>query len=244
MFMALFKPFIIGSISGCVATCVIQPIDTIKVVIQSRREAAGKTKINLSPFHVGKQLIDKNGFLSLYRGLDSALLRQVVYTGIRLGLYRVFEDDIKYRQKRFMTFGEKVGYSMLAGLIGSAIANPLDMSLIRFQADSNLPAAEKRNYKHVGDALVQMKRELGFFGMWRGSIPTITRAMALNSFTLVAYNEAKEKLQKWMGETKETTAIRLIGSAISGVSASIGSLPFDNMKVKILKMKPSKLYFM
>ena len=89
-----------------------------------------------------------------------------------------------------------------------------------------------------------MKRELGFFGMWRGSIPTITRAMALNSFTLVAYNEAKEKLQKWMGETKETTAIRLIGSAISGVSASIGSLPFDNMKVKILKMKPSKLYFM
>ena len=143
-----------------------------------------------------------------------------------------------------MTFGEKVGYSMLAGLIGSAIANPLDMSLIRFQADNNLPPAERRNYKHVGDALAQMKRELGFFGMWRGSVPTITRAMALNSFTLVAYNEAKEKLQHWMHETKETTAIRLIGSAISGVSASFGSLPFDNMKVKILKMRPSNIFSM
>lgn len=32
-------------------------------------------------------------------------MRQVVYTGIRLGLYRVFEDDIKHRQNRFMTFG-------------------------------------------------------------------------------------------------------------------------------------------
>lgn len=164
-------------------------------------------------------------------------MRQVVYTGIRLGLYRAFEDDIKYRQKRFMTFGEKVGYSMLAGLIGAAIANPLDMSLIRFQADNNLPPAERRNYKNVFDALMQMKKELGLTGMWRGSIPTIIRAMALNSFTLVSYNEAKEKLQHWMNETKETTAIRLIGSAISGVSASIGSLPFDNIKVKILKMK-------
>ena len=80
-------------------------------------------------------------YIALYNGLDSALLRQVVYTGIRLGLYRVFEDDIKLRQKRVMTFGEKVGYSMLAGLVGSAIANPLDMALIRFQGDHSLPPA-------------------------------------------------------------------------------------------------------
>ena len=76
--------------------------------------------------------------------------------------------------------------------------------------------------------------------MWRGSIPTIARAMAINMFTLVAYTEAKEQLQKHLNETKETTFIRLVGSAISGVSASVGSLPFDNMKTKILKMKPSK----
>lgn len=37
VFKALFKSFAVGSISGCVATCVIQPIDTVKVLIQSRR---------------------------------------------------------------------------------------------------------------------------------------------------------------------------------------------------------------
>ena len=42
-----------------------------------------------------------------------------------------------------------------------------------------------------------------------------------------------------MNETKETTFIRLFGSAISGISASVGSLPFDNAKTKILKMKPN-----
>ena len=33
----LFKPFLIGSVSGAIATAVIQPIDTIKDIIQSKR---------------------------------------------------------------------------------------------------------------------------------------------------------------------------------------------------------------
>ena len=87
-------------------------------------------------------------------------------------------------------------------MIGSAIANPLDMALIRFQSDNSLPVDQRRNYKNVFDALNKMNKELKFFGMWRGSIPTITRAMAINMFTLVAYNEVKEKLQKSLNETK------------------------------------------
>ena len=167
----------------------------------------------------------------------------MIYCGIRLGLYRAIEEDIKGKHSRALTFGEKVGYSLAAGLIGSAIANPLDMALIRFQSDGSLPAAERRNYKNVFDALGKMNKELKFFGMWRGSIPTMARAAAINMFTLVAYNEVKEIMQKKLNETKETTYIRLVSSAIAGVSASVGSLPFDNMKTKILKMKPSKFMF-
>lgn len=33
--------------------------------------------------------------------------------------------------------------------------------------------------------------------------------------------------------------IRLIASAISGIAVSFIALPFDNVKTKILKMKPS-----
>ena len=36
-----------------------------------------------------------------------------------------------------------------------------------------------------------MNKELRFFGMWRGSVPTIARAMSMNFCILVAYNEAK-----------------------------------------------------
>jgi hypothetical protein len=33
--------------------------------------------------------------------------------------------------------------------------------------------------------------------------------------------------------------IRLVASAISGIAVSFIALPFDNVKTKILKMKPS-----
>lgn len=54
-------PFIIGSLSGSVASAVIQPIDTTKVVIQNKREMAGKAKVNLNPFFIAKEIIRLNG---------------------------------------------------------------------------------------------------------------------------------------------------------------------------------------
>ena len=89
------------------------------------------------------------------------------------------------------------------------------------------------------DALKTIYREEGVRGLWRGSVPTIARASALNSSHLVSYNESKEIMMHTLNETKETMSIRLISSAIAGIAVAIFSLPFDNVKTKILKMKPS-----
>jgi hypothetical protein len=64
--------------------------------------------------------------------------------------------------------------------------------------------------------------------------------MSVNCSHLVGYNESKEQLMKFSGDKKETMSIRLLASAISGVAVSLCSLPFDNVKTKILKMKKSK----
>jgi hypothetical protein len=64
--------------------------------------------------------------------------------------------------------------------------------------------------------------------------------MSVNCSHLVGYNESKEQLMKFSGDKKETMSIRLLASAISGVAVSLCSLPFDNVKTKVLKMKKSK----
>ena len=89
------KPFIIGSLSGSIASSVIQPIDTVKVVTQARREAAGRGAAVTNPFIVAKEVIAADGVIGLDKGLDSAVLRQFIYCGIRLGLYKSLEDRKK-----------------------------------------------------------------------------------------------------------------------------------------------------
>lgn len=50
------KPFLIGGGSGMLATCVIQPIDMVKVRIQLKSEAMGKGS-HISPFAIVKEML-------------------------------------------------------------------------------------------------------------------------------------------------------------------------------------------
>jgi len=86
------KNFALGGMSGMVATCVIQPIDMVKVRIQLAGETAGA---DVSPFGVTKQILKNEGFLGFYRGIDAALMRQVFYTTARFGIFLNLSDWVK-----------------------------------------------------------------------------------------------------------------------------------------------------
>ena len=60
------------------------------------------------------------------------------------------------------------------------MGNPADLALVRMQNDTALPAEERRNYKNVVDAFRRIVKEEGVLALWRGCVPTIIRAMALN----------------------------------------------------------------
>lgn len=79
------------------ATAVIQPIDTLKVQIQVISEQEGKncSRKNRSMFWVLKEIYTKKGFAILYRGLDSAILRQLFYASARLGAYNWTIEKLK-----------------------------------------------------------------------------------------------------------------------------------------------------
>lgn len=80
--MDQIKPFLFGGLSGCCATCTIQPIDTVKVRIQIVSEEkslkGGDKSIaqrSTSPFKVAGEVYKQSGILGFYRGIDAAILR-------------------------------------------------------------------------------------------------------------------------------------------------------------------------
>ena len=87
-----------------------------------------------------------------------------------------------------MTFFQKAYSAVFAGFIGSLVGNPADLALVRMQADSRLPMAERRNYNNVVDAFRRIVKEEGFLALWRGATPTVIRAVVLNLAMLSSYD--------------------------------------------------------
>ena len=139
------------------ATLVIQPIDTFKVQIQVISEQYGRqmVKKNISFYNILKTIQKNQGFHILYRGLDSAILRQLFYASARLGSYTWAVDVLK---KNGATIGvvEKVLLSMASGIFGAIIGNPFDVALIRRQATVT---TGKKSYSHTLDAFSSIIRE-------------------------------------------------------------------------------------
>ena len=230
------RTFMIGGLCGCSATAVIQPIDMVKVQIQTRSEKLGKGS-RVGPFVVIKDMLSNGkGVRQFYKGLEAAFMRQITYTTTRMGIYKTL--FAKYEAKHgSVPWSVKSLYGLTAGFIGSLTGNPADLILVRLQLDQTLPVDKRRGYTGFANAFATIVREEGVINLWRGSTPTVVRAMMLNLGMLGPFDEIKEILNA-RSEVKDTVQIRLIASACSGFLCSFMSLPFDNAKTKMQRMVP------
>jgi solute carrier family 25 (mitochondrial oxoglutarate transporter), member 11 len=226
------KNFLIGGFSGMIATTVILPIDYIKVQLQVLGE--GTRGATVSPLTLAKTIYVEKGAKEFYSGLDSALMRQAIYATIRLGLYKTLSDKEKERTgSSAIPFYKKCQFSTIAGGIGSFIANPCDLTLVRLQTDQSLPEALRRKYTGFFNALIRIPKEEGIKTYWKGSTPTIIRACAMNFGMLAPYDQCKEYFDNKLGVSAMN---RIYSSVIAAFCACVASLPFDNIKTKYQRM--------
>jgi len=230
-YWAPVAPFVLGGLSGMMATCCIQPMDMVKVQIQLHGE--GQKGRGASPFTITRNLLRERGFLFFYTGLSAGLVRQATYTTTRLGVY-----DTIYKlvlgDRKSMPFWQKSVCGLTAGGVGAVFGTPADVSLIRMQADSTLPVDQRRNYTGVFNALTRITREEGLKGLFAGNTPVVMRAMALNAGMLATNDQANEILSQY---TKNELAVSFGAKLISGFFASFFSLPFDFVKTRLQKQR-------
>jgi len=68
----------------------------------------------------------------VYRGIESALLRESIYSTLRLGMYEPIKRATGVQKDSGLMYKFMAG--SLSGLIASGIANPMDLLKVRMQA--------------------------------------------------------------------------------------------------------------
>lgn len=206
------------------STC-IHPIDLVKVRLQVGGADA-------TAFGILRNVVSTNGITGLYAGLSASLMRQATYGTARIGLHTVFSRKLKERRGNdeplpvYLSFAS----AFASGAMASAIGNPFDVALVRFQGDGLLPPAERRGYTNVINAVTRIVREEGFSALYHGYPPTLMRAIGMNVGMMASYDQAHDRIAKWNGLNRGTD---LMSSAVAGFFCAFFSLPFDMMKSRL-----------
>lgn len=161
-------------------------------------------------------------------------MRQAVYGTARLGMHRSLSDYIKAKNGGKITGLQSTMSGIVTGAIAGMIGNPFDIALVRMQSDGMKPVAERRGYTNVFNAVVRIAKEEGVLTWWRGCVPMIFRAMAMNAGMMASYDQSRNF---FLNHLKNKVVINLCATAVAGFCCAFFSLPFDLMKTRLMNMK-------
>lgn len=127
---AMWEKVLAGGSAGALAAAITTPTDVVKV----RLQAEGKLPPGVKPryrgtFHAFYTIAKEEGLRGLYRGVVPNVQRAAVINAAELSSY----DQVKQiliKQTRYTggdTFWSHLGASLIAGLVGTILANPIDV---------------------------------------------------------------------------------------------------------------------
>lgn len=261
---------LLGTASFCAETGT-HPMDFAKTRIQLQTESrmnllgqphfASPSAAKAHPpafgfFGVLKNALTQEGLGSVYAALPPAVLRQLVYTTIRVSLYeelrfklsplfqwpptsRVCQtsdaartaatrgDDVAKKEGP-LPLGAKVVAASTSGGIAQLVATPLDRVKVVLQRGGL--ARQQRGVWGTGAWIVQTE---GWLGFHRGWAPSVQRAMLIQIGDMAAYDSAKDLVKGWTGWA-DGLAVQAAAAVISSPVACFLSTPADVMKSRMM----------
>ena len=256
---AAWKGFASGALGAMASGAVTHPIDLVKVRMQLHGEcaststssggggagsaaSAGSSKPP-GMFRTGAMVFRQEGAFGLYKGLSASLLRQATFIGTKFGAYDVLKTAMrKYngnsvKADESLPFYQFVACGIGAGAMGAIVGNPADLAMVRMQADGRLPEHLRRNYTNGLNAMLRVAKDEGVFALWRGSGPTVNRAMIVTASQMAVYDKSKNTILEVAPSLGNGLVTQTMASFAAGLVAALTSNPIDLAKSRLMSMK-------
>jgi len=222
-----------GGLAGAAAESLTIPIDVVKVRLQLQGQGGGAQQYR-GALHAVRRIAESEGALAFTKGLGPAVLRQLTYGSLRFGLYGQFKNLLGISQNSIdPNLNRKLVAGAGSGGVAAFICTPTDLLKVRMQAQGMKPAEAHLQYRGVTHALTSIVRLDGLAGLYKGVVPTSTRAMIVASAEITSYDEIKCTFRRrgWM---QEGLPLHFVSAGLSGLLATLCSSPFDVVKSRLM----------
>lgn len=129
-----------GASGALLGQLLLYPFENFRTRLQANKISADQTKkeAQKSTLDFLKDLIDKDGILSLYRGLKVALIATIVSYGVYFWWYRFLKNKLAFHLgHNNFSQGQMIILTAIAGILSSAISNPIWMVNTRLSTQKN-----------------------------------------------------------------------------------------------------------
>ena len=220
--------FTSGAIAGATARTLTAPIDRIKIFMQV---AQHDTQI----ISLTRSLIKQDGFLGLFRGNGTNTLKIMPETATKMFAFDRFKRWCSSDPENPKTFDRFVAGG-LAGLTAATLIYPMDL------AKTKLALAHGNQYNGFVDCIRKVYRSEGFFGLYRGWLPTAIGGVPFAAIDLGVFNTLKDMYVKKNRVQPSASHLLLFGS-ISCMTGQTLTFPLFVVRTRMQGQSKNNLLY-
>jgi solute carrier family 25 phosphate transporter 23/24/25/41 len=187
--MSVPERLLAGSLSGIAAASATQPLDVVRIRLQTDPDVKGKVSIAV------RAMWNEGGVRTFYKGWTPAMLSLAPFIAVNFATFDSLKSwwygDGKCTKEELKARNPLVVLSLgaLSGIVAQTICYPLDTVRRRMQMKGKV-------YPNTPMAFVTIAREEGIRGFYRGIAPNALKVMPNNAIRFAAY----ETLKNWFVE--------------------------------------------
>jgi len=226
--------FGLAATAACTGEVFTIPLDTAKVRLQIQKAGPDGSLKYKGLIGTMKTITAEEGALALWKGCVPGLHRQVLFGGLRIGLYGPVKEF--YEPMALPPLLNKIAAGITSGGLAITVANPTDLVKVRFQSQGrDLAPGAKPKYTSAMGAYAQIVREEGVKALWTGYGANVGRNCVMNTVELAGYDVVKEQLLK-VGVPDDVRCHILAGFGAGFMAVCVAS-PFDVVKSRLMGAK-------
>lgn len=227
-----------AGVAGAAADLLTYPITTLTVRAQLYSERKYKfssehfslnprfTKPHVSMKKMAYIIYVHEGIRGFFLGYYTSLMRQVVSTGVRLGIYDYMKGRV--REKGDFSVYNKILTASMTAVMASLLTLPSTIIKIRFQSRPK----DIARYRNVAHAYQKIYREEGLVGFWKGAFFSIPRLALINLTEVMCF----EYMVNYCRRENITDPFQVysMSATMTALFATILTTPFDVLQTRYM----------